>query len=240
MADYWYTAGSDRQGPIDLAALQGLVTAGTVGPNDYYWTAGMADWQTVSSSDLFAAATPQTAAPSSDAAMDSVPVTESTAPSPVAPSWDSPDTSADSTPAATATTTPAATSASAATAGWSPHAPAATAGAATSENTRIKMIAEKMPKPIWLIIGGVVSGLTGLLLIFGIFSIPIAAGYIWVAVLMFQANSELENARQTGSFEALGNAASKLNTIFAIFGVVTIIGVLFMVAAFFLGALASF
>jgi hypothetical protein len=42
---WYYALGNERQGPIDDAALDRLIAAGTVTPDTLVWRAGMADWQ---------------------------------------------------------------------------------------------------------------------------------------------------------------------------------------------------
>src|SRR5215203_565806 len=42
---WYYALGNERQGPIDDAALDRLIAAGTVTPETLVWRAGMADWQ---------------------------------------------------------------------------------------------------------------------------------------------------------------------------------------------------
>ena len=238
MADYYYTQGSERQGPIALAELQALAQAGQVAGADYYWTAGMADWLKVGESELF-----QTAASAPSPTSEAEPSNESsTAPSaewagtmpapetasPVAPTWDAEPapvpavTAADQPPAVT---TPAAA--------WSP-APAANQMVNPAGGS-VQRVAAKMPKPIWLLVLGVMTVLFSVISMIGIFTIPFSLVGIWAGVKLFNANSALENARQTGSVESLEKAASSLNTYFAIYGIGAIVYILFFIAILALG-----
>lgn len=208
MAEYYYTQGTDRHGPIDLTELQSLVSVGQVASADYYWTTGMADWLTVGSSSLFAAPAP------------TIPETAATpaweAPAATTPAWEAPvaDVPAQTPlPAAGGLTAPAAA--------WSPNADTTPRGG-DSDRAVVQRVAAKMPKPIWLLTLAITTILGGLITLIGIITIPIAGLYIWAAVMLFQANSALENARQTGSVESLEKAAGNFNTFFAI-GAVTII-----------------
>ena len=229
MAEYYYTQGTDRHGPIDLTELQSLVSSGQVTGTEYYWTTGMADWATVNTSSLFSA--PQVPSPSDvetpsldamtfdpvadvPSAGDPIPSTLTgvppgdTSPSPSVPA-------AGGTPAAA----------------WSPS-PVSPAPAAQSDQGTVQRIAAKMPKPLWLIVNGIVTGLSGVFLILGIFTIPFAAVVIWMAVMLFKANTSLENARRTGSLESLEKAASNLNTYFAIITIMTILSIVITLIAF--------
>ncbi len=229
MAEYYYTQGTDRHGPIDLAELQSLVSSGQVTGTEYYWTTGMADWATVNTSSLFSA--PQVPSPSDV----ETPSLDAKAGEPVAdvPSAGDPipstltgvppgDTSpSPSVPAAGGT--PAAA--------WSPS-PVSPTPAVQSDQGTVQRVAAKMPKPLWLIVNGIVTGLSGVFLILGIFTIPFAAVVIWMAVMLFKANTSLENARRTGSLESLEKAASNLNTYFAIITIMTILSIVITLIAF--------
>ena len=229
MAEYYYTQGTDRHGPIDLAELQSLVSSGQVTGTEYYWTTGMADWATVNTSSLFSA--PQVPSPSDV----ETPSLDAMAGEPVAdvPSAGDPipstltgvppgDTSpSPSVPAAGGT--PAAA--------WSPS-PVSPTPAVQSDQGTVQRVAAKMPKPLWLIVNGIVTGLSGVFLILGIFTIPFAAVVIWMAVMLFKANTSLENARRTGSLESLEKAASNLNTYFAIITIMTILSIVITLIAF--------
>lgn len=248
MAEYYYTQGKDRHGPIDLTELQGLVGGGQVGGTEYYWTTGMADWATVSSSTLFSTGdmptdpAPLSSEPAlsgsgladsalsesalSESALSDLPTTGDPIPSTLTGVTPGDTSPSPSVPAAAAPPEPA----------WSPTlSPAANPAqlpATGSDSGLVQRVAAKMPKPIWLIVNGIVTGLSGVFLVLGIFTIPFAAVVIWMAVMLFKANTALENARRTGSLESLEKAASNLNTYFAIITIMTIVSVVITLIAF--------
>ena len=219
MAEYYHTQGKDRNGPIDLAELQDLVTSGQVSGTEYYWTTGMADWATIASSELFSVP-PDTGIPQSDAVSEPVAESASSTPSTLAASADLDSLSAIDQPTD-----------SAPTARWSPDpvtpstTPQVSSSMTGSDHGTVQRVAAKMPKPLWLVVNGIVTGLSGLLLVLGIVTIPFAAVVIWMAVMLFKANTSLENARRTGSLESLEKAASNLNTYFAIITIVTALSI---------------
>jgi uncharacterized membrane protein YphA (DoxX/SURF4 family) len=229
MAEYYYTQGTDRHGPIDLAELQSLVSSGQVTGTEYYWTTGMADWATVNTSSLFSA--PQASAPSdvetpSLDAMTTDPVADVPSAGDPIPSTLTGVPPGDTSPSPSV---PAAGGTPAAA--WSPS-PVSPAPPVQSDQGTVQRIAAKMPKPLWLIVNGIVTGLSGVFLILGIFTIPFAAVVIWMAVMLFKANTSLENARRTGSLESLEKAASNLNTYFAIITIMTILSIVITLIAF--------
>ncbi len=232
MAEYYYTQGTDRHGPIDLAELQSLVTSGQVSGTEYYWTTGMADWATVNTSSLFSA--PDVPSPSDveTPTMDALatePVADVPSPGDPIPSTLTGVPPGDTSPSPTV---PAAGVTGATTAAtWSPS-PVSAAPVVQSDQGTVQRIAAKMPKPLWLIVNGIVTGLSGVFLILGIFTIPFAAVVIWMAVMLFKANTSLENARRTGSLESLEKAASNLNTYFAIITIMTILSIVITLIAF--------
>ena len=228
MAQYYYTKNGERHGPIDLPELQELVANQQVGPTEYFWTSGMADWQKVGGTDLFGA--PATAS-------------ETTSPTMFAePAATSPETAPDeATSAAPAPmwAEPSATPAMAQTFGT----PAASTFGTPSGGTdtgAVKRIADKMPKPLWLLVVAIATGLGGLIASLGIITIIFTWAIIWSAVLLFQANTSLETARRTGSEQDLSKAAEKLNTYFMIQGIWIIIGFVVMVGALMVGSVSSF
>ncbi len=232
MAEYYYTQGKDRHGPIDLTELQGLVSSGQVGGTEYYWTTGMADWATVSSSNLFSAGdTPAVAEPApsspepplSEPALSDLPTTGDPIPSTLTGVTPGDTSPSPSVPAAAAPPEAAA---------WSPSPAAAPMTATASDSGLVERVAAKMPKPLWLIVNGIVTGLSGVFLVLGIITIPFAAVVIWMAVMLFKANTALENARRTGSLESLEKAASNLNTYFAIITIMTILSIVITLIAF--------
>lgn len=255
MAEYYYTQGKDRHGPIDLTELQGLVSGGQVGGTEYYWTTGMADWATVSSSTLFTAGDTPSApdaaplssepAPSDSGLSDSAvsepalsePALSESALSDLPATGDPiPSTLTGVTPGDTTPSPSVPAAAAPPEAAWSPTpslSPSPAQLPATgSDSGLVQRVAAKMPKPIWLIVNGIVTGLSGVFLVLGIFTIPFAAVVIWMAVMLFKANTALENARRTGSLESLEKAASNLNTYFAIITIMTIVSVVITLIAF--------
>lgn len=230
MAEYYYTQGTDRHGPIDLAELQSLVSSGQVSGTEYYWTTGMADWATVNTSSLFSA--PDVPSPSGSETPDMdapEPGADVPAPGDPIPSTLTGVPPGDASPSPTV---PAAGTTGASTAAaWSPT-PMSPTPTIQSDQGTVQRVAAKMPKPLWLIVNGIVTGLSGVFLILGIFTIPFAAVVIWMAVMLFKANTSLENARRTGSLESLEKAASNLNTYFAIITIMTILSIVITLIAF--------
>ena len=223
MAEYYHTQGKDRHGPIDLAELQDLVTSGQVKGTEYYWTTGMADWATVASSELFSVP-PDAGIPTTDTSSETVAESALSSPSSLADleslsSIDEPN-------------------ASTSTARWSPDPETPSTTSIVSPSTTapdlgtVQRVAAKMPKPLWLVVNGIVTGLSGLLLVLGIVTIPFAIVVIWMAVMLFKANTSLENARRTGSLESLEKAASNLNTYFAIITIMTALSILISAIVF--------
>lgn len=230
MAEYYYTQGTDRHGPIDLAELQSLVSSGQVAGTEYYWTTGMADWATVNTSSLFSTQdvpspsggyTPRVDAPepAADVPAPGDPIPSTLTGVPPGDASPSPTVPAAGAPGASTTAT------------WSPSPMSATPTTQSDQGT-VQRVAAKMPKPLWLIVNGIVTGLSGVFLILGIFTIPFAAVVIWMAVMLFKANTALENARRTGSLESLEKAASNLNTYFAIITIMTILSIVITLVAF--------
>jgi hypothetical protein len=226
MAEYYYTQGKDRHGPIDLAELQGLVTSGQVNATEYYWTTGMADWATIASSNLFSVPT-DAGIPPSDVVGETVAESTFLTPSTL--------TETSYPESLTATVQP---TASTPTAPWSPDpvtpltTPTVSSSMTSSDHGTVQRVAAKMPKPLWLVINAIVTGLMGLLLVLGIVTIPFAVVAIWTAVMLFKANTSLENARRTGSLESLERAAGNLNTYFAIITIMMALSILLSAIAF--------
>ncbi len=222
MAQYYYTKNGERHGPVEVAELQDLVSSGQVGPAEYYWTSGMADWQKVGGDALFAGGAASTAVAdmTSDTGATDLTPADSGAETAPAPAWTQPSDVA------------------AATFG-TPASAASAYGATSSDAGSIKRIAEAMPKPVWLLVVAVATGLGGLIASIGIITIIFTWAIIWSAVLLFQANSALESARSSGSEHDLTNAAKKLNTYFTIQAVWIIIGFVFMIGLFALGGVAN-
>lgn len=218
MAEYYYTQNSNRHGPIDLTELQALVSSGSVTGTEYYWTTGMADWATISTSGLFGApaSTPTTDMPS--------PTHEPSAADMPSPGDPIPSTLTGVPPGDASPTPTVPVAGATPAAAWSPT-PVSSTSAVSSDQGAVQRVAAKMPKPLWLLITAIITGLSGLLMIV---AVPIAAAMIWLSVLLFKTNSALENARRTGSLESLEKAANGLNTYFAILAVMTILSVVLM------------
>ncbi|MEY3073277.1 MAG: hypothetical protein RLZZ353_1473 [Actinomycetota bacterium] len=43
-ARWFHLVGTERQGPVDLAAMRELVLEGSAGPDTWVWADGMPDW----------------------------------------------------------------------------------------------------------------------------------------------------------------------------------------------------
>ena len=211
--------GSPWESALLVNLTRSHIFESSVAGTEYYWTTGMADWATIASSELFSVP-PDTGIPQSNAIRETVAESTSSAPSTLAASADLDSLSAIDQPID-----------SAPTARWSPDpvtpstTPLVSSSMTGSDHGTVQRVAAKMPKPLWLVVNGVVTGLSGLLLVLGIVTIPFAAVVIWMAVMLFKANTSLENARRTGSLESLEKAASNLNTYFAIITIVTALSI---------------
>ena len=89
---------------------------------------------------------------------------------------------------------------------------------------------------VMYIIGGAIQALT-------IFGIIVAWLPIWIGVLLFQSAGAIEQAYEADSKAAMMTSLSKLKTYFIIMGVLTLIGIIGGLLAFFfvfLGAGLSF
>ncbi len=223
MADYYYTKDGERRGPVPEAELRSLVGSGAVESADYFWTQGMTDWKLISDGDFSASATP-VITPSPEPAIEPTPEPttgeEATPAVTRSPFDDSPAiTPTDPAPA------PAVAQPAPATA---PYGTSQVVAAGQSDTVFVRDVANALPRPLWLILPGVISIVIGIpyLLFF-----LLGAIYIWIGVLLFQANSGLESARRTGSRNDLMTALSKINTLFIIVGVLTIISIVLAIGA---------
>ena len=79
----------------------------------------------------------------------------------------------------------------------------------------------------------------GVLTALSIVGIIVAWLPIWMGVLLFQSASAVERAHQSDDAAALMESLSKLKTYFTIMGVLTLIGLVLMFAAFFFGGMAA-
>lgn len=234
MADYYYTKGGERRGPIPENELAGLIRAGTIEPSDYYWTQGMSDWELVSAAS-FAASAPQ-AAPVPTESPQPVTSPEPSVTSEPAPfETQSPVTESPfESPASTAITPSPAAQASASPATAAPTAATSVFGTGSvipethTDTVFVKDVANALPKPLWLILPAIVSIVIGIPYLIFFF---LGAIYIWIGVLLFQANGGLENARRTGSSRELMKALGKINTLFVIVGVMTLISIVLVLIA---------
>lgn len=241
MAEYYYTKGGERRGPIPEAELSSLIQSGDVVPSDYYWTQGMPDWKLVSDADF--ARAPAVETTSMGAESESADAVEATEASPFA----SPEPAAsapfgESSTAITPTAdSPVPVSATASPATSEPTPTPSVFGTGTvisdahSDTVFVKDVANALPKPLWLLLPGILAILVGIPYLIVFF---LGAVYIWIGVLLIQANSGLENARRTGSSRELMSSLKKINTIFVIFGVMTLVSIV-LVVLFFVFAIAA-
>ena len=91
----------------------------------------------------------------------------------------------------------------------------------------------------WLQLVGVMMIVYGVLTAITIIGIVVAWLPIWLGVLLFQTAKSIEAAYTSEDEPALLAAMGKLKTYFTIMGVLTLIGLVFAVATFFLGGLAG-
>ncbi len=91
----------------------------------------------------------------------------------------------------------------------------------------------------WMKFLGVMMIIYGVLTALSIIGIIVAWLPIWMGVLLFQSAGAVERAHQSDDAAALMESLGKLKTYFTIMGVLTLIGLLLMVLAFFLGGTAA-
>ena len=92
----------------------------------------------------------------------------------------------------------------------------------------------------WMKLVGVMSIIGGALYVLTIIGIIIAWLPIWIGILLFQSASAIEQAHQGGNRDAMTQSLSKLKAYFIITGVLTLIGIIIMVLAFFLFFIGAF
>jgi len=92
----------------------------------------------------------------------------------------------------------------------------------------------------WIKFVGVMSIIGGAIQALTIFGIIIAWLPIWIGILLFQSASAIEQAHQGGNRDAMTRSLLKLKTYFIITGVLTLIGIIIMVLAFFLFFIGAF
>ena len=91
----------------------------------------------------------------------------------------------------------------------------------------------------WMKFVGVMSIICGALQALTIFGIIIAWLPIWTGILLFQSANASEQAYETDSKADMIRSLSKLRTYFIIMGILTLIGVIVLVLAFFFGFLGA-
>ena len=165
---WYYALGNERQGPIDDAALDRLIAAGTVTPDTLVWKAGMADWQPLSQARPRVAPVPAPVVPPPPAA--------------IAPSAGAPDTQprfGTPTPSAMPAATPTAGAYGAAgssygaasgQAGWTQPG----GGPETAEQIYARVVGENRTFAIGEAIG------RGWELVSGNFGLAVGATAIWI------------------------------------------------------------
>ena len=85
----------------------------------------------------------------------------------------------------------------------------------------------------WMKLVGVMSIIAGALQVLTIFGIIIAWLPIWTGILLFQSANAIEQAYEGDNQAAMTRSLLKLKTYFIIMGVLTLLGIIFMVLAFF-------
>jgi hypothetical protein len=91
----------------------------------------------------------------------------------------------------------------------------------------------------WMKLVGVMSIIGGALQALTIFGIIIAWLPIWTGILLFQSANAITEAYEGDNQAAMGRSLLKLKTYFIIMGVLTLIGIIFMVFVLFFGVLGT-
>jgi hypothetical protein len=91
----------------------------------------------------------------------------------------------------------------------------------------------------WMKLVGVMSIIGGALQVLTIFGIIIAWLPIWTGILLFQSANAITEAYEGDNQAAMTRSLLKLKTYFIIMGVLTLIGIIFMVFALFFGVLGT-
>jgi hypothetical protein len=91
----------------------------------------------------------------------------------------------------------------------------------------------------WMKFVGVMSIIGGALQVLTIFGIIIAWLPIWTGILLFQSANAITEAYEGDNQAAMTRALLKLKTYFIIMGVLTLIGIVFMVLVLFLCLLGT-
>jgi len=89
----------------------------------------------------------------------------------------------------------------------------------------------------WMKLVGVMAIISGALQVLTIFGIIIAWLPIWTGILLFQSANAIGQAYEADSKADMARSLSKLKTYFIIMGILTLIGVIVFVLAFFFGFL---
>lgn len=91
----------------------------------------------------------------------------------------------------------------------------------------------------WMKLVGVMSIIGGALYALTIIGIIIAWLPIWTGILLFQSANAVAQAYETDNKAAMIRSLSKLKTYFIIMGILTLIGVIVLILAFFFGFLGA-
>ena len=91
----------------------------------------------------------------------------------------------------------------------------------------------------WMKLVGIMAIISGAVQALTIFGIIIAWLPIWMGILLFQSANAIGRAYETDSKVAMKVSLSKLKTYFVITGVLTLIGIIILVLAFFFGFLGA-
>jgi len=90
---------------------------------------------------------------------------------------------------------------------------------------------------MWMKLVGVLAIIYGLLGVISIIGIVVAWLPIWMGLLLFQSASRAQTAYASGDEAALIDSLGKIRTYFTITGVITMLGLLLMIAMLFFGVL---
>ena len=108
-------------------------------------------------------------------------------------------------------------------------------GAGGAANEQIRQIAMPLYQArVWMKLIGVISIIQGVLAAFTIIGLVVAWLPIWIGVLLFQSASRAEESYVSGDVGTLMESLGKIRTYFTIYGVMTLIMLLFMMFWFFI------
>jgi len=110
--------------------------------------------------------------------------------------------------------------------------------------TDARLVVHEISKPLyqskgWMQLLGVLSIINGAVLVFTLFGILIAWLPIWIGVLLLQSASSAERASSAGDKQALVASLGRLKTYFAIQGVMTLIGIIFVIIVIAFGLMSA-